>query len=79
MEVIASSLGRPAVHGSLRIHQLRIRKLDRHPTIRIIDNWNSFSNFVEQGATVNDLSETDNVVHPVRNPEIRAVIVYQLT
>jgi hypothetical protein len=73
-EVITSFLGRSAVQGSLRV-----LKLNRYPARRgIPKNRISYvSSLVEQGAVVNVLSESDNIVHSNRNPEIWAVIVYQ--
>jgi hypothetical protein len=79
MEVITSFLGRSAVQGSLRVP-----KLDLYPAIRIPEDRTSYvSSLVEQGAIVNVLSRSDDIVRSTTsyhsNPEIWAIIVYQLT
>ena len=78
MQVITSLLGRSAVHGSPRVH-----KLNLYPATPISENMTSYvSSLVEQGAIVNVLSNSDDIVGSttaVPIPGIWAVIVYQLT
>ena len=76
-EVITSFLGRSAVHGSIHVH-----KIDLYP-IPIPENRTSYvSSLVEQGAILNVLSNSDDIVGSttvICNTGIWAIIVYQLT
>jgi hypothetical protein len=78
MEVITSFLKRSAVHGPLHV-----LKLDRYPATRIPRNRISYvSSLVEQGVTVNVLSESEDILQPFlhsHKPEMWAIQCYRVS